>query len=86
VAVEKDYLNLTLGNRLKEVRKDIAKAQKGDYHINNRGVNRSGVLVPLQEKEEKLLKKISRHGIDYIEGAKKSTRNPFRMVGTNVSY
>jgi len=86
VEVEKDYLNLTLGDRLVSVRRAIEKAEKAQsYKVNNREAERAN-LTTLYEREKTLLNKISKYGADHIEGAKKSTRTAFRMVGTNVSF
>ena len=86
MAVEKDYLNLTLGDRLVSVRRAIDKAQTAQsYKVNNREAERAN-LNTLYEREKELLKKISKYGLDHIEGAKKSTRTAFRMVGANVSF
>jgi len=86
VADEKDYLNLTLGDRLVSVRRAIEKTESvQSYKINGRE-KENPILTTLYEREEKILKKISQYGEDYIEGAKKSTRTAFKMVGTNVSF
>ncbi|HIP30840.1 MAG TPA: hypothetical protein EYG94_00040 [Campylobacterales bacterium] len=86
MAVEKDYLNLTLGDRLVNVRRAIDKAELSQsYKVNNRETERAK-LETLYLREKELLAKISKHGADYVEGAKKSTRTTFKMVGTNVSF
>ena len=86
MAVEKDYLNQTLGDRLINVRRAIDKAETAQsYKVNNREAERAN-LTTLYEREKNLLLKISKYGADHVEGAKKSTRTAFKMVGTNVSF
>ena len=81
-----DYLNLTLGDRLVNVRRAIDKAENAQsYKISDREAIRANI-DSLYIKEAELLKKIAKYGRDYIEGSKKSTRTPFKMVGTNVSF
>ena len=79
-----DYLNITLGDRLISVRRAIDKAENAQsYKINNREKT-NPLLDTLYQREKDLLKKIAKYGNDYIEGATKSKRTPFKMVGTNV--
>jgi len=81
-----DYLNLTLSQQLVEVRSAISKAQKAQsYKINDREAVRAN-LETLYRREKELLAKIARYGADYIEGTKKTTRTPFKMVGANVKF
>jgi len=81
-----DYLNLTLAKRLINVRRAIDKAETAQsYKVNNREAERAN-LATLYAREQQLLKKISKYGTDYVEGAKKSTRTPFKMVGTDVKF
>lgn len=85
-ATDDDYLNLTLGERLVNVRRSIDKTETAQsYKINNRE-KENPRLTALYARERELLKKIAKYGSDYIEGAKKSTRTAFKMVGANVSY
>jgi FixJ family two-component response regulator len=77
---------MTLQEQLVNVRKAITKAETvQSYKINNREAVRAN-LETLYKREKELLKKIARYGADYIEGTKKSTRTPFKMVGANVKF
>lgn len=81
-----NLLNLTFGQRLVNVRRAIDKAETAQsYKVNNREAERAN-LATLYAREKELLKQISKYGTDYVEGAKKSTRTPFKMVGTDVSF
>ncbi|SFV54962.1 hypothetical protein MNB_SV-12-38 [hydrothermal vent metagenome] len=81
-----DYLNLTLAQRLVNVRKAIDKAENAQsYKIDNRETHRANLTV-LYKREATLLEKIAQYGNDYIEGANSSSAPVSRKARIVIGY